>query len=169
MSAVIVSDLTAASIGQLFRQAKTTHIDSVRYLAECGRQLAMKREHLEHGDWMQWLKENEQELGFSYKTAQRMLRIDEDRTLASNLSEEKALDISRSIWGHTQNVYKPRTPVARTSPPVFPDSTDVLLSALSVLMEFAEAQGGNLQLDITRVRAPLQRAHHWLGEVLQAI
>lgn len=91
----------AANIGALFRKAHATHVDSVRYLIECGQRLQAKRESLKHGEWLPWIAANKEALGFGESTARKLIagtvRYQE---LATDLAPADALKINRAIWGH---------------------------------------------------------------------
>jgi len=53
-----------------------------------------------HGEWLPWLEENEQVLGFGDVTARRMIRVAEaNQSLTHNLDDSEALTISRQLWG----------------------------------------------------------------------
>jgi hypothetical protein len=92
-------DGDAIEIGDLYRKGKSSMAESVRYLIEAGRMLKAKQDSLNHGEWLPWLEANEEALGFGERTA-RMLMRGSNRKLTSDLTEEKALQISREIWGN---------------------------------------------------------------------
>jgi hypothetical protein len=97
----------AAEIGQLYRQAKTNFVDSVKLLIECGERLKAQKENLSHGEWTAWLEANQKELGFGDRTARMLMDaasrpFSTKRKLASDLTEEEALAVSRQIWGHRE-------------------------------------------------------------------
>jgi ParB family chromosome partitioning protein len=75
---------------------------SVKYLMECGRSLAKKKQALGHGQWLPWLFANEGTLGFGERTA-RMLMAASNRQLTSDLDEAGATEISREIWGNASS------------------------------------------------------------------
>ena len=97
-----IVDRDAVAIGDLYRSARTSFVDSARYLIECGTKLAEKKASLQHGEWLPWLNENEDVLGFSSRrTAARLMTCAASNgTLASHLTESDALAISRETWGH---------------------------------------------------------------------
>jgi hypothetical protein len=84
---------------ELYRKAKVSIIDSVRWQVECGRRLVAKKDLVGHGNWLMWLRENEPVLGFGERCA-RMLIRHANRKLAADLTEVEALEISRETWGH---------------------------------------------------------------------
>ena len=113
-----VSDLTADTlelfpgseaslIGRLYRQARINFVDSVKLLIECGERLKAQKDKLSHGEWTPWLEANENELGFGDRTARMLMDaasrpFSTKRKLASDLTEEDALAVSRQIWGHRE-------------------------------------------------------------------
>jgi hypothetical protein len=92
-------DGDAVEIGDLYRKGKSSMVDSVRYLIEAGRRLAMKKDSLGHGEWLPWLETNADALGFGERAA-RMLVRGANRQLTSDLSETDAIQINREIWGN---------------------------------------------------------------------
>src|SRR5262249_11163642 len=89
-------------IGDLYRQGKSSMVDSVRYLIEAGQRLIAKKGSLKHGAWLPWLEANADALGFDTpRTAQRLIGLAGNATPASYLDERVALRLSRQIWGHT--------------------------------------------------------------------
>lgn len=98
-----IVDRDAAEIGELYERARSSIVDSVRHQIECGLRLAVKKESLKHGEWMRWLQINTNVLGFgSDRTAQRLIKLSEEAnpTLASDLDEFQAAQLSRRTWGH---------------------------------------------------------------------
>jgi len=96
-----IVDEDAIAIGDLYRRAKTTIVESALYQIEVGRRLITKRAELAHGEWLPWLKANERTLGFGERCAQRLIAAAKaNPTLASDLNESNALKISRTAWGH---------------------------------------------------------------------
>jgi Protein of unknown function (DUF3102) len=97
----------ASEIGRLYRQAKSSFVNSVKALIECGERLKAQKDKLSHGEWLPWLQANESELGFTDRTARMLMDaasrpFSTKRKLASDLTEVEALDISRQIWGHRE-------------------------------------------------------------------
>ncbi len=67
-------DRDAAEIGDLYRRAGATMVESVRYALACGERLAAKKASLPHGAWLPWLEENADVLGFkTRRTAARLM------------------------------------------------------------------------------------------------
>src|SRR5882762_1046041 len=78
-------DERAAKIGWLYRKGYTA-------LIECGQELIDVKASLNHGEWLPWLKDNAETLGFSARqTASRLM------ALASNVSNG-ALTHHLDIW-----------------------------------------------------------------------
>jgi hypothetical protein len=109
---------SAAAIGSLFEKARGSHVNSVKYLIDCGGALTAAKEAIPRGDWVFWLKDHQAQLGFTEDTAQRMMRA---AKLSKNhasvvLSDEEAVKISRVIWNHTNE----QVPMLedQTSPPI---------------------------------------------------
>lgn len=107
---IVHSDLSAQEIGRLFRRAHATHVDSVRYLIQCGECLQQKRERLAHGEWLPWLEANREALGFGERTARmlmagarsnpQLLEDASNRKLTADLPPAECLKINRKIWGN---------------------------------------------------------------------
>jgi phage N-6-adenine-methyltransferase len=96
-----ILDHDAITIGNLYRKARASVADSVRYLIEAGQRLAKKKDELGHGNWLPWLEANAEVLGFDDdSTARRLMKAGANRALAHDFNEDQALQISREIWGH---------------------------------------------------------------------
>jgi ParB family chromosome partitioning protein len=93
-------DSEAAKIGKLWRAACNSLVDSGKYYAACGERLIAKKATLKHGEWLPWLKANEDVLGFGRQTAFLLMKGAKVK-LALHLDDEvAALAISRKLWGH---------------------------------------------------------------------
>jgi hypothetical protein len=85
-------DAEAAAIGELYRQGKTSLVDSIKRFVEAGQKLiakkaALKHEH-GHGSWLAWLRDNAEALGFeSRMTASRLMRLASNVTPALHIDE----------------------------------------------------------------------------------
>ena len=93
----------AVQIGELYRKARQSIVDSVYYTLECGRKLRVKKIAIGHGNWLNWLETNRDILGFEEDAAERMMRLATKlpySALARNMTEAEALAISRQTWGH---------------------------------------------------------------------
>jgi len=91
-------------IGRLFKLAHSSHIDSVRYLVQCGEALHAVKESIGYGEWMIWLKENQKELGFDDRAARRMMQAAKDAakewSSTSEVHQDWAVRVNRQIWGN---------------------------------------------------------------------
>jgi phage N-6-adenine-methyltransferase len=95
------ADPDAAVIGELYRKARASVADSVRYLIEAGQRLARKKGELPHGSWRPWLEANADALGFdTSRTAQRLIEVAIKYDASVAFTDQKAIEISRTIWGH---------------------------------------------------------------------
>jgi len=66
-------DQEADSIRLLYQSAQTPTDDRVFYLREAGNRLLKKKESLGHGQWLRWLKDNHDALGFSVRVARALI------------------------------------------------------------------------------------------------
>jgi ParB family chromosome partitioning protein len=95
------ADRDAVEIGELYRKAKSSVVDSVRYLLEAGHRLMRKKQEVGHGNWLPWLEANADVLGFDNpRTPQRLMTISGKYDAGVAFDETKAFAISREIWGH---------------------------------------------------------------------
>jgi hypothetical protein len=100
---VIARDADAVDIGDLYRKARRSLAVSVRYAIQCGRRLRAKKDSLDHGQWLPWLRDNAEVLGFEHRTtATRLMKL-ANGAPAHHLDEATALAISRQLWGHTED------------------------------------------------------------------
>jgi N6-adenosine-specific RNA methylase IME4 len=101
----LIVDTDAARIGDLYRRGKSCMVDSVRYLLEAGSALIAKQDAMAHGQWIPWLKENAQTLGFASRyTAAKLMsaaRKHSKCVVDGTFAEEQALQINRETWGNT--------------------------------------------------------------------
>jgi ParB family chromosome partitioning protein len=105
-----ILDNEASAIGGLFRKAHATHVDSVRYLFQCGERLREKKTTLSHGGWLPWLEANREILGFGERTAQLLIKgansnpqlasDSQNPKLTADLPPAECLKINRKIWGN---------------------------------------------------------------------
>jgi N6-adenosine-specific RNA methylase IME4 len=100
---VIKPDKDAAAIGELYRKARGSLIESVRYAHACGERLIAKKATLGHGQWLPWLAANADVLGFESRfTSAKLMRLAENVPLTAHLDEAGALAISHQLWGNEQ-------------------------------------------------------------------
>ena len=108
LSTIIKPDKDASEIGDLYRKARISLIDSVRYAHACGERLIAKKEQLKrdvgYGNWLPWLRDNADAIGFDTpRTAQMLMKLAANAKLASHLDEAEAVAVSRELWGHTND------------------------------------------------------------------
>jgi phage N-6-adenine-methyltransferase len=100
-SVVTKVDRDAEAIGKLWRSACHSLVESQRYYVECGRKLIDKRDKLDHGEWLPWLKSNREVLGFAPRTVQVLMKAASNTQLAAHLNDPvAALALNRELWGH---------------------------------------------------------------------
>lgn len=94
-----MSDKIAIAIGNEYRKAKGSMIDNVKHLLEVGRMLIEKKESLDHGQWIPWLDENRDVLGFTVNVANGIVKETKANCgLTHNLTEVEAARINRKMW-----------------------------------------------------------------------
>jgi N6-adenosine-specific RNA methylase IME4 len=93
-------DSDALAIGNLWRKACQSLVDSTRYYIECGQRLIDKKESVGHGNWLAWLKVNADVLGFDNDSTARRLMAAAKRAPAHDLTAVDAFDVNRQLWGH---------------------------------------------------------------------
>jgi ParB family chromosome partitioning protein len=97
----VVLDNDAVEIGTLYRKARTSIVDSVKFSIEAGMRLIAKKDSLEHGEWLPWLKANSETLGFEGRaTATRLMKLASNGASTQHLEAPEALRISRELWGN---------------------------------------------------------------------
>ena len=92
--------VTADTINSEFRKATSSMVESANHIIRCGKLLTEKKEELGHGNFIPWV---ETECEFSPRVAQMMMKQSAKAKLASHLTEEDAIALSRDTWGHTKN------------------------------------------------------------------
>jgi ParB family chromosome partitioning protein len=90
-------DKDAIEIGKWY--SKIGVVENVKAAIECGTRLKLKKDVLDHGEWLPWLEVNADVLGFGERTA-RLLMSAAKRKLTADLGEEEARHILREIWGN---------------------------------------------------------------------
>ena len=99
--AVLTFDQDAIAIGDLYARSRSSLSDSVECLIKAGHKLKAKKDSLLHGEWLPWLKENRDALGFgSRQTAHKLIQAAEKCRASATFGEKEAIGISRKIWGH---------------------------------------------------------------------
>lgn len=95
------ADRDAVEIGDLYRKARSSVADSVRYSIEAGHRLLAKKASLQRGEWLPWLEANADVLDFDTpRTAQRLMDVATEYDAGVAFDDQKAIEISRTIWGH---------------------------------------------------------------------
>jgi hypothetical protein len=88
------ADSDAVAIGKLYRKG-------VSYLIEAGQKLAAKKKSVPRGEWLPWIANNADALGFdSARTAQFLMRAGSKYEAGFVFDDTEALAISQTIWGH---------------------------------------------------------------------
>ena len=101
MLVVVRSDADAIEIGNLYRKARTSMVDSLRYLIEAGHRLIAKQDSLAHGEWLPWLEVNKDALGFDTpRTAQRLIAVATNCDVDVVFDEAEAIRLNRIAWGN---------------------------------------------------------------------
>jgi len=96
-----VDDPDVVAISILYRRAYASLVDSVHDLIEAGHRLNQKKIELGHGRWLPWLEANIDVLGFETpRTAQRLIDASVKYDTGVAFTDQKAIEISRTIWGH---------------------------------------------------------------------
>jgi len=136
------ADPDAVEIGKLWRKACSSLVESSKYYLECGRKLAEKKATLKHGEWLPWLADNTDVLGFDTpQTGGKLMKAAKLNAGVQIESESDAVEVSRTMWG---------TPVeyvdlARTVMGVIdldPASSDQAQSTVQALQHFTQADDG---------------------------
>ena len=94
-------DAEAAAIGELWRRARASVTEGVKYAIEAGRQLTAKKASLAHGQWLSWLETNAVVLGFGISAANKLMKGSSKFVVDYEFGDDdEALAISREIWGN---------------------------------------------------------------------
>jgi phage N-6-adenine-methyltransferase len=95
------ADRDAVEIGELYRKGKSLFVDGVRYLLEAGHRLARKKAEVGHGHWLEWLEANADVLDMDITcTPQRLMKAAGQFGASAEITDQEAIEISRTIWGH---------------------------------------------------------------------
>lgn len=108
MNEITKTDADAKKIGDLYHRAKRGAVESVRLLLQAGSRLAKKKAELGHGEWLPWIEANEDTLGFKEQAAQRLIRAASKYVVNDGFDDDRAVAISREIWGNTPKLPKPQ-------------------------------------------------------------
>jgi phage N-6-adenine-methyltransferase len=100
VDAISIVDRDAIAIGDLYRRARSSVVDSVRYLIDAGHRLIAKKDNMNHGEWYPWLATNADALGFdSPSTATRLMKTAKS-CASARFDEAEAIRLNRIAWGH---------------------------------------------------------------------
>jgi phage N-6-adenine-methyltransferase len=95
-------DQDALAIGALYEQARSSVVGGVQALLAAGRGLIEKKASLTRGQWLPWLRENADLLGFeTRRTAAMLMRAARKWEVDFPLDAADAVEISRVIWGNS--------------------------------------------------------------------
>jgi DNA N-6-adenine-methyltransferase Dam/DUF3102 family protein len=128
-----LEDQDAAEIGRLYREYRNGMVRSVLCWIEAGQRLAAKKAALGHGQWLPWLADNADALGFGERTAQLLIKdARANPKLASDMTEEQALERSRKIWGHKQPALYSKDSVEWYTPEHYIDAVRECLGSIDL-------------------------------------
>jgi hypothetical protein len=97
-------DEDAVQIGWLYQTARSSLVNSLKYSVECGQRLIAKKKDMKHGEWLPWLKANDETLGFKDdSTAQRLMKLASNPASTRDLTEGAAVTASRKLWGNNDS------------------------------------------------------------------
>jgi hypothetical protein len=102
-----LADPDAVAIGKLYRLGRQSMVESVRHLIEVGIRLKQKKDSLGHGEWLAWLEDNADVLGFeTRRTASRLMKAAEHAKWVVNVpfDEVDAQRVNRIIWGNNSGL-----------------------------------------------------------------
>lgn len=101
-------DKAAAQIAALYVRAKRGMIDGLKYYIECGVKLKSVKDSLLHGEWLPWLENNREVLGFGEKTAPRLIKAANISLTrhSDELGEDEAYILNRQIWGNSPDNHR---------------------------------------------------------------
>jgi hypothetical protein len=95
-------DMAAVKIGEQYKLGRAKLGGSIKHLLKCGEMLIGKKAEFKHGEWGKWQEGNASVLGFRKVTAQRLMKAAGKYVASEEFGEEKALEISRELWGHEE-------------------------------------------------------------------
>jgi len=92
-------DSDAEKIGALYTKAKRSLVNQLRYLIEAGQAMRYKKGSMPRGEWLPWLEDNAEVLGFGDRTARRLLEIGL-MDVNVQYDESEAAERLRKFWGN---------------------------------------------------------------------
>ena len=104
---IVGPDADACAIGDLYRKARLSLVESVRFAIARGQRLKAKQNSLPHGAWLPWLRDYAQVLGFRDRTASRLMKLAANDALTSHFDETTAITFSRQLWGNNDDQADP--------------------------------------------------------------
>jgi hypothetical protein len=134
-------DQDALEIGNLYRKARQSSVESAKYNLQVGQKLIDKKKTLEHGEWNPWLLANKVVLGFeTFRTAQRLMRAAAKCDSRVVFEEPAAAaKFNRAIWRQSRTEVEEELAEAererRREPPPPPDYADECVAAVKKIIE----------------------------------
>jgi hypothetical protein len=103
LTIIAPSDRDAIEIGTLYHKARSSIIQSVQYCIEAGHKLIAKKDSLAHGEWLPWLANNADALGFENRSTATRLMNAAKCCVDASFDETKAIQVSREIWANRED------------------------------------------------------------------
>jgi ParB family chromosome partitioning protein len=125
-------DGDAERIGYLYRKARESIVESMRYAVEAGHALIAKQDKLKHGEWLPWLEANHDVLGFESRFTAAKLMKAAKCAVDGTFDETEAIQFSRQLWGNLA----PIRGTAGTGENEWHTPPEYLAAARAVLGEF---------------------------------
>jgi DUF3102 family protein len=97
--AISIRGEEARLIAREFSAAKRNMVEAVKHLHAAGTLPRKKKDSLPHGEWLPWLEANYDVLGFSDRTAQKLMKFS-NATLTADLDEAEAAKLTKELWGN---------------------------------------------------------------------
>lgn len=96
-------DRDAVEIGELYRKARQSNVDSAAFNLKAGRKLIAKKEALARGRWLPWLQEHAAVLGFETpRTAQLLIKSAIQYEVDFVFDETTAAEFNRGVWNRSR-------------------------------------------------------------------
>src|SRR6267142_570407 len=96
-----LQDQDAIVIGDLYRKARGSMIDGLKYLIDAGHRLIAKKDRRNHGERLPWLQANAEALGIDMpRTAQKLMKLGRKYDASVVFDEAEAIRANRIAWGH---------------------------------------------------------------------